>query len=403
MTKMTGNRMMMNMPLAAGVLFNSRGRQPAEPSRRLPPAADSFACIAILIVVAAVVVAVADQSPQKPRVAVFLLAGSADPDVRDRCAYSMCIKLDRDGAYEPIDGPAMADLAANAASPITFDTAADAVQNLAAPEHPALLIWGQIDALPGKTGRLRIRILDLRDPVRRVRSIERDIDQPTDLRFVVEDILMTLPGVKAFAHPQEQAVHHDAPSDAAWAKNPNLLVDGDFSQEDHWQPLYMPGQTGLRFDAAPPATADHAVIVHSGGEAGVLAMNLSADAADGDGVACVSEAIQIDSAARYRLQFQFRSDGPEQRVFVNGYTAGRGLAGQSELRAVYRRQVPGGGATGGKWITVECDVSPHNAEYPVQYVKIELAIYRQPGTAMFRDVQFKEVGRQTAATTQSAP
>ena len=394
--------MIHRIPLAVRVLFHSCGRKPAEPFRRLPPAAISFVSIAILSTVAAVVAVAADEPPQRPRVAVFPLAGSADPDVRDRCAYSMRIKLDRDGAYEPIDGPAMADLAANAAAPITFDTPADTVEGLAAPEHPTVLIWGEINALQGKTGRLRIQILDLRDQPRHLRPIERDIDQPTDLRFVVEDILMTLPGVKPFAHPQEQAVHHDAPSDAAWAKNPNLLVDGDFSREGHWQPMYMPGQTELSFGAAPPATADHAVIVRSDGAVGVLAMSLSAQAADADGLACVSEAIAIDPAARYRLQFQFKSDGPDQRVFVSGFAVGRGLAGQSELREVYRRQVPASGATGGKWATIECDVNPHNAEFPVQYVKIELAIYRRPGAAMFRDVQFKAVGRQITATTQSA-
>lgn len=396
--------MIQRIPRAAKVLFNSCGRKPAEPFRRLSHRAGavSFACIAVLSVLAAVVAVAADEAPRRPRLAVFPLAGSADPDLRQRCGFSLRAKLGRDGAYEPIDGPAMADLAANAAAPITFDTPAETVQGLAAPEHPTVLIWGEINALQGKTGRLRIQILDLRDQPRHVRSIERDIDQPTDLRFVVENILTTLPGVKPFTHPQEQAVQHDAQSDAAWAKNPDLLVDGDFSQEDHWQPLDMPGQTELRFDVVPPATADHAVIMQSGAAAGVLTMNLSAEAADADGVACVSEAIAIDPAARYRLQFQFKSDGPDQRVFVNGFTAGRGLSGQSELREVYRRQVPSSGATGGKWATIECDVTPHNAEFPVQYVKIELAIFRHPGTAMFRDVQFKAVGRQVAATTQSA-
>lgn len=354
---------------------------------------------AMLAAVLPVRVAAADETAGKPKVAIFPLAGSADPDLRDQCAFSLRMKLNRDGTYEAIDGPTMADLAGDSSSPVNFDTPADTVKQLSADEKPAILIWGDLDAATGIVGRLQIRILDLRDPGTAAREISRDINRPTDLRFVAEGILQTLPGVKAFGHPSEEEVHHDAASDAAWTRNPNLVVDGDFSRQGHWDALYMAEKYPVAFSDALPETDKVAIYRQTSDRARptVLAMKLSKTAAENNGMACLSDAIKIQPGVRYRLQFEYQSDGPVLHVFVKGYTNGRDIAGKPALREVYRRQVSPTEATHGKWVTIESDLNPQNVAYPVDCLKVDLYAYLKPGVVMFANVQLKAVGRQTAA------
>src|ERR1700722_16250021 len=65
----------------------------------------------------------------KPKVAVFPLGGNAAQDLRDRIGFSIRTKLDRGGIYDPIDGPAMQDLADAAQSPISFDSPSGSINN----------------------------------------------------------------------------------------------------------------------------------------------------------------------------------------------------------------------------------------------------------------------------------
>ena len=46
---------------------------------------------------------------EKPKIAVFPLGGDALPAMREKIGFSIRAKIDRDGTYEPIDGPTMLD------------------------------------------------------------------------------------------------------------------------------------------------------------------------------------------------------------------------------------------------------------------------------------------------------
>jgi hypothetical protein len=366
-------------------------------------------------------------APDKPKIAIFLLNGSADADLRDRVGLSMRLKLDRDGTYDAIDGPTMKDLAADAKDPVSFDSAPAEMANLASDEKPVIIIWGDLNSTPGKLGHLRLKILDLRQIDAKPIEFQRDIAQQTDVRFVVEDALKLLPGVKDFVHPSEEAVHHDAASDAAFASNPNLVVNGDFTQDGHWDALYesekypvkvsadlpetnkvgiykMPappsGQSPVRAGSPNPGSSNagsRGATPASAIPTNVLAMNLNKEAAENNGLACLSDPIKITPNTRYRLVFKYRSEGPSTHIFVKGYTMATDIAGAPELRQVYERQVPPGGSTKGKWVTVECDMSPQNITFPVQYLKIDLYAYLTPGNIAFTDIQLKAIGPQTAA------
>ena len=65
----------------------------------------------------------------KPKVAVFPLAGGTLEELRDKVGLALRKKLDRDGAYEVIDGYTMKDLTAPAGGPVGADATPEAVRN----------------------------------------------------------------------------------------------------------------------------------------------------------------------------------------------------------------------------------------------------------------------------------
>ena len=115
-----------------------------------------------------------------------------------------------------------------------------------------------------------------------------------------------------FEHPTEQAVQHDPAAEALWKTNPNLVINGDFSQPGKWQALYQAEKYEVVTQDQPPAV-DKVVIQHlteAGATNNVLAMKLSRTCAENNGMACLSEAIKIQPKTRYRLSFRYKSDGP---------------------------------------------------------------------------------------------
>jgi len=330
--------------------------------------------------------------PDKPKVAVFPLGGDAPADLREKVGFSLRTKLDRDGHYEPIDGPAMIDMAGDTA--VDFQTDLKTLQNLSNDTNPDVLIWGELNQA-GTGTKLRIKTFDVDQPDPLPHEFEKTIAQPTDLRFAVEEILETLDGVKPFEHPSEEAMSNDPALAALFAKNPNLVVNGDFAESKNWQALLGP-------DAYPPPVEDslpdddkvniYRMPDGHGGIHNVLAMNLSKGVAESNGLACLSDAFPIQAGMRYRLSFKYRSDGPTLHVFVKGYTTGKDIAGQPAEREDYRRQVPPSRATGGEWKTVVCDMTPANPNFPVEHLRVDLYAYLSPGVVMFDDVQLKSIG-----------
>jgi hypothetical protein len=335
-------------------------------------------------------IAAADDAA-KPKAAVFPLSGTATQDQRDKVGFSLRAKLDRDGHFDPIDGPTMADLAGD--KPIDLSTTPDALVTLAKDESPVILIWGELNTA-GNGLDLKVKIDDLREKDAKPIEIEKPIRQPTDLRFAIEDILQQISGVGSFSHPVENAVTDDAQAREMWASNANLVNDGTFIKEGSWTALLRSEKYLAPISSELPAT-DKVVIYKLSAKQHVLAMKLSKDVAESNGLACLSAPIPIAPQTRYRLQFKYKSDGPTLHVFVKGYIKAKDISGEMADLQSYECQVPPSGATGNAWKTVICDVNPQNVSGAPKFLKIDLYAYLKPGTVMFDDVQLKDVGEQT--------
>ncbi len=336
----------------------------------------------------------------KPRIAFFPLGGEAKEELREKCGFSLRAKLDRTGTYEVIDGPKMLEIAAEAKESIGFDTSADAIRELGKLVEAEVLVWGDLDG----ANNMRIRILDLREQDPRPRQLKKTIKEPTDLRFVSEEVLETLKGVGKFEHPSEEGVTNDAAAAELWKENPNLVKNWDFSAAGSWQAIFEAQKYEVQVsDTLPAMDKVNIYRLSEGGKVNhVLAMRLSRYCAENNGMACLSESIKIEPDTRYRISFRYRSDGPTLHVFIKGYTFQDNIKGEKVEREVYRRQVPPSGKTNGRWVTVVDDLNPQHVAFPVQTLRVDLYAYLTPGVVMFDDIELKAVGKQTRQAKDAA-
>ncbi len=358
----------------------------------------SLSAIALVIASAAF----GDAPKQKPRIAFFPIGGTVKEELRAKVGFSLRAKLDRTQLYDVISGPEMGDLAEAAEGEINAQTPAAAIRKLAEGSGASVLAWGEMN---GTT--LRIKLLDLREAEPRVQEISKEILEPTDLRFVSEEILETLPGVARFEHPNEEAVRNDATAEELWRTNPNLVANGDFADNGAWEGLYEAQKYSVKISDQPPAR-DKVLIWRipqdaAGGKLNnVLAMNLSRTAAENNGLACLSAPFKIAPDTRYRLSFRYRSDGPKLHVFVKGYTMAENIKGEAAEREVYRRQVPPTGNTQGEWVEIVDELNPQHVAFPVTHLRVDLYAYLHPGQVLFDDVVIKAVGEQTRQAKDAA-
>lgn len=333
----------------------------------------------------------------KPLAAVFPLGGDAPQNVRAKIGFALREKLHRDGHYEPIDGPRMEDVAALLSRPADLASPVEELRQAATKVDATLLFWGQVNA-SSQGYILKTRWTQADAAADASEPMEQTIQQPTDLRFACEKVLEALPGVKEFEHPVVVSVFDDAEAKALWEKNPNLVVNGDFSQPGKWEAIYQSERYEPPVSQRPPAT-DKVVILRltePGGKSNnVLAMNLSKTCAENNGMACLSAAIPIQRDRRYRLSFRYRSDGPKLHIFVKGYTPAKDINGKPTEREIYRRQTPTSEKTNGQWVTITDDLNPQHVYFPVTTLRVDLYAYLNPGSVMFDDVVLKEVGQQT--------
>jgi hypothetical protein len=282
-------------------------------------------------------------------------------------------------------------------------TAPEAVKQLARLVDAQVLVWGELsNTNDGAT--MKLKMLDVRDTNAKPRELTKVIKQPTDLRFVSEEILETLPGIAKFEHPSEEPVTHDATAEELWQKNPNLLKNGDFSVAGQWKGIYQSEYYDVPISKDPP-NEDKVVILplsENGKTNNVLAMRLSRYCAENNGLAALSDRIEIVPDTRYRISFRYKSDAPRLHVFVKGYTMFENIKGEKVEREIYRRQVPPSAGTDGRWVTVVDDINPQHVAFPVQYLRVDLYAYLSPGTVMFDDVIVKAVGRQTRTAVDEA-
>lgn len=376
--------------------FKSVNRVVSHPSAR----ADHFAhhsspalfigCVLLLICAARSLQA--DENKSRPKVAVFPLSGPVDEAYRSKVGFSLRAKMDRDGRYEVIDGPRMAELAEGVGA-INLQTAVKTLRDLIKDEEAVILIWGEVSEA-GEEKLVKVKVLDLRAG-EAPKEIRKPIKAPTDLRFVAEEILAAIPGV-AFEHPSEVAVQNDAIAEELWRKNPNLVVNGDFSKSANWHAIYQ-SELYVPEPSAEPPKPDKVVI-----RDGVLAMNLSKYCAENNGMACLSDEIAIEPGTRYRLSFRYKSTGPRLHVFIKGYTEGQDINGRKTWREIYRRQVPPTDATGGKWVTIVDEMNPQHHVFGVKMLKIDLYAYLNEGLVEFDDIVLKAVGGQNRKAKDDA-
>ncbi len=357
------------------------------------------ACVMVVILLPALAGhARAEEAAAKPKVAIFPLAGDAKADLRDKVGFSLRSKLDRDGAYEVIDGYTLADAVAGRTEPVSLKTDLAEVRKLADSLEAEIFIWGELtNTANGAT--LKVRVFDILQLDPQPHEISRVIARPTDLRFISEEILQALPGVRRFEHPSEVAVHHDQTAEQLWQSNPNLVANGGFDEDGKWDFIYLSIKRPIKLEARLPAQ-DEAVITEIEGNR-VLAMRLSREAAESNGLAVLSQSIPIEPNTRYRLSFRYKSDGPRLHVFVKGYTLFDNIKGEKVEREIYRRQVPPSGKTDG-WVTIVDELNPQHVAFPVQTLKVDLYAYLQPGLVMFDDVVLKAVGKQTRQAKDTA-
>jgi len=379
---------------------------------------------------------------ERPRAMVFPLAGSAPADMRERAAFSFRAKLDRTALFEVIDGYAMNELVSDLKAPIDLKSSARKLKTLA--PDATLLIWGAIDKV-GEQHVLRLNMTDLRRGADApVQTFEETLAGSQDLRFAVEKVLSTLEDVKPFEHMSEEPLTDDERAQRMWAdvNNPNLVVNPDFSSppagvtsaklldlpttqpttapmmlNEHgafdretsltgWHAVLGPRTWGVRYFDALPDTDQ--VVIYRPPERGdippdqFLAMNLSRQTADNNGLVARSTFIPIKPATRYRLSLLYRSEGPTQRVFVKGFTRVPDVTGKMTEREIYRRQVPPSGKTDGEWQEVTVDLNPQHSTFPVQLLRVDLYTYLGTGQIWFDDIILKEVGAQTRMARDEA-
>jgi hypothetical protein len=355
--------------------------------------------LVILFLCLATFVRAADKP--KPRVAVLPISGDASEHERERAGFSIRAKLDRQGVYEPIDGPTMLELAGDRT--IAYDTPADQVRALVSDEKPDVIIWGAM----GK--QLRLHILDLRHRDAKPIDYVADINHATDVRFAVEKLIEQMPGSQKFEHMTEEAVVHDDQAESLWKSNPNLAKEGTFDAPGDWRGM-------LAADKYPPKVVDRApepdevVIRRVKGDGQVLAMQLSKATAESYGLACLGGKIPIEPGVRYRMSFRYKSDGPTIRPFIKGYvmlrvperlvnlsmgTIPKCVLPTPQEREIYRRQVPPRGDTHGAWVNVLDEMNPQQRTFPVEFLRVDLYAYLHEGTVEFDDIVIKAVGEQT--------
>ncbi len=121
---------------------------------------------------------------EKAKIAFFPIAGTAKESLRTKIWDALRAKLDRTNTYEVLDGPKMLDVVGEAKDPVTFETEAAAVKELGGIVDAKVMVWGEMNG-----SALRLKVLDLREKDARPHVIEKAINEPTDLRFVNEQIL----------------------------------------------------------------------------------------------------------------------------------------------------------------------------------------------------------------------
>ncbi len=339
-------------------------------------------------VVMLVVQSLALAAEPKPRVAVFPLGGDASEKERERAAFAIRAKLDRQGVYEAIDGITMLECVP-AGKKVDFLTSIDEVIEWSKDEKPDLIIWGQYST------QIKLNVLDVRNSKLKAVEFSHDVGHATDVRFAVEALVETLPGSKGHEHMTEEAVVRDPIAEKMWREGPNLFAEGTFDQAGGWRGI-------LAGDKYPPQVVERApkpdeVIIRKTDGNQVLSMHLTRPTAEGYGLACLGGKIPIEPKMRYRIRFRYKSDGPVSRPFIKGYFIHNG-----EEREIYRRQIPPAGATNGQWVEVVDELNPQHTTFQVEYLRVDFYAYLQPGVIEYDDVVIKTVGEQTRAAKDEA-
>lgn len=284
-------------------------------------------------------------------------------------------------------------------------------------------IWGGIERAPGHESEVYDLVLKCydfsADPPRAIYDRSARTQSAAEVPHVyVKQLLDAL-----YERPAQAAGGSaiDPAAEANWSRNPSLLAGGDFERGVGRVPTGWEDRGGQNRESLGN-------LVQWLDEAGATPANkvirLTMDSALGDsfGVMYYSRPFAVNQGATYRVQYRWRSNGPQVKVFVKVYgemasqyktqdsapaldhkradtaveslRAGMGnpnTYGQPlEGREVYRSQQNCKGPLNQWNVHIE-DFTPRHTKYDLKFGRIELFGYHGAGVVEFDDFVLKEV------------
>ena len=353
----------------------------------------------------------------------FIAKGDADKALAEKMRFAVSQKMGRDPRFVRDDNVEV-DQAISALQ-VTLDTwpSDDDLEKIVGLLDRDLLILGKVE---GRTLTLRAYrggkldkevsgpIPDAKESPRQ--AVEKLLADLVQMRFVVRDV---------------EADHSDPQIEKNWLDRPNLVLDPDFelavkdkdNQAQDWGAVLGPKRwhpaiatlgeaEGLGEDqvAVVPKAASGVPGAGDGvrGLAGVrnesgscLMMRMSKNTAENNGLACESTWVPVEDGKRYRFAVRYHSTGPTPRLFIKGFAVAPDQFGdkndpEAVRREYYRAQVLPRHANKG-WGLIEMDFTPKAlekyADKKIQWVRVDLYIYLQPGDVFFDQVQIKKIER----------
>jgi hypothetical protein len=252
-------------------------------------------------------------------------------------------------------------------------------------------IWGRIERAPGHTAEiydLTIKCYDFSVvPPRKIFDHTARTNSAAEVPHVyVKQLLDAL----YERSPAATSSGPDPGAEANWQRQRNLLPNGNFERGSGGVPA---GWDSVGGQQREPLGKLVRWVDEPGANPPNKVLRLAMDRALGDsfGVMYYSQPFPVDHGATYRLQFRWRSNGPEAKVFVKVYAEMPTTYGQpADAREVYRSQQNCKGPRN-QWNVHSEDFTPQHTKYDLKSGRIELFGYHGAGVVEFDDFVLRQI------------
>ena len=202
---------------------------------------------------------------------------------------------------------------------------------------------------------------------------------------------------------QARAAEETAIIEENWAKNPNLVVGGDFEKVQNGIPVGW--ETHCAQHREPIGRLVRRIVDPDNQKNHILHTEFDAGIGDGFGLMYYSKPFPIEETATYRLQIRFKRMGVNPILFVKCYdtidttfrpTAGafregfNDRAGQ-QTREVYRSQQMLYHYPDNQWHTHTEDFTPRHTRFSPKLGRIMLYGYHGAGVILYDDIVVKKI------------